>query len=412
MSTTVIVGAGQAGAQVAASLRQEGHRGRVVLVGEEDEAPYERPPLSKAFPLGTVSDERLRLRADDFYASGGIELLTGERVTHVDRARRRVRLAGGGVLDWDHLVFATGARPRPLGVPGADLPGVLPLRSLADARTLRDRTAGARRVVIVGGGFIGLEFAAACTGKDVTVLEAADRLMGRAVTRPVSDFFARAHAERGVSIELSTAAAEFTAASGRVSAVRTTRGAVHPADLVLVGVGARPETDLAGQTGLAVADGILVDGTLRTSDPRVFAVGDCARFPGPGPDTGTVRLESVQNAVDQARHVARQIATGDVSEYRALPWFWSDQKGLKLQIAGLAHGHDRTHPLGGPGTGRFSVLLFRAERLIAVESVNRPGDHAAARRLLASGRTVTARDATAPGFDLKGAVRTAAESTV
>ncbi|MFE7843313.1 NAD(P)/FAD-dependent oxidoreductase [Streptomyces sp. NPDC057474] len=413
MTTTVIVGAGQAGVQVAASLRQEGYRGRVVLVGDEAEQPYERPPLSKAILLGAATEEQIRLRADGFYAANGIELLTGERVTHVDRVQRRLRLAGGGELGWDHLVLATGARPRVLGLPGTGLAGVLPLHSLGDARVLREQLSDARRIVIVGGGFIGLEFASACADKDVVLLEAADRLMGRAVTQPVSAFFAGAHAARGVRIELSIGATEFVGSSGRVTAVRTTRGALHPADLVLVGAGSLPETQLAERAGLAVRDGVLVDSTLRTSDPQVFAVGDCARFPGAHHTAGgtTIRLESVQNAMDQARHVARQIAAGEVSEFRALPWFWSDQKGLGLRIAGLGQGHTQTHVLGDPDAGAFSVLVFREERLVTVESVNRPGDHAAARRILSSGAIVTLRDVAASGFTLKAAARGGTVST-
>ncbi|WP_034271388.1 NAD(P)/FAD-dependent oxidoreductase [Haloechinothrix halophila] len=400
--TTVIVGCGQAGTQVAASLRRDGYPGRIVLVGDEPELPYQRPPLSKSFLLDQKGEDALRLRPEAYYRDNDINLLIGERVLEIDRSRRRVRIANGTEYHWDHLVLATGARPRRLGIPGEDLDGVTPLRGVADARRLRTQLIGSRRVVIIGGGFIGLELAASAVaaGNEVVLLEATERVMGRAVTGTVSSFFAAAHTNRGVNIELRTAAAEFVGKAGRVSAVRDTEGRTHPADLVVVGVGVLPNTELAEGAGLASDDGVLVDSSLRTTDPQVYAIGDCARFPNVHTQTLT-RLESVQNASDQASHVARQITTGKLAAYRELPWFWSDQKGLKLQIAGLTCHHNRLHLLGEPDDGRFSVLAFRDDQLVAVESVNRPSDHMAARRLLCSGRTPSPSDAARPGFDLK-----------
>jgi 3-phenylpropionate/trans-cinnamate dioxygenase ferredoxin reductase subunit len=273
--------------------------------------------------------------------------------------------------------------------------------------------ASARSVVIVGGGFVGLEVAAAFAseGGEAVLLEAGDRLMGRAVTEPVSRFFARAHADRGSRIRLGAGAAECLGRRGHVTAVRTTDGRTHPADLVVTGVGVLANSELAEWAGLAADGGILVDAALRTTDPRVHAIGDCARFPS-AHHRARVRLESVQNAVDQAVHTGRLIATGEVRSYRELPWFWSDQKGLKLQIAGLPTGHDHVQLLGEPGSGRFSTLVFRGGRLIAVESVNRPADHMAARRLLASGRELAPDRAAAPGFDLKAFTADTAELAV
>ncbi|MCT9137633.1 NAD(P)/FAD-dependent oxidoreductase [Streptomyces violarus] len=400
--STVVVGAGQAGAQVAATLRKEGYDKPITLIGGEPEPPYHRPPLSKAFLLGPTGETALRLRDESFYRDNAIELRLGTWVTAIDRSAMEVRIVGGETLAYEHLVLTTGARPRPLPVPGAGLNGVLPLRSLADARELRERMTSARSVVIVGGGFIGLEFAAvaAAEGREVTLLEAADRLMGRSVTEQVARYFADAQADRGVRVRLGTGAAEFLGCLGEVTGVRATDGQIHAADLVVTGVGVVPNSELAEQAGLAVNNGILVDAGLRTADPRIHAVGDCARFLSPHL-AAPVRLESVQNAVDQAAHTGRRIATGEARPYRELPWFWSDQKGIKLQIAGLSTGYDHVHLLGDPADGRFSALAFRAGRLVAVESVGRPAEHMAARRLLSSGRELTPARAAAPGFDLK-----------
>jgi 3-phenylpropionate/trans-cinnamate dioxygenase ferredoxin reductase subunit len=408
--STVVVGAGQAGAQLAATLRREGYQERIVLVGDEHESPYQRPPLSKAFLLGAAGEDTLQLRAESFYRDNAIELLRGERVTRVNRSGRQVRLANGTRLGWEHLVLASGARPRPLGIPGEELDGVLPLRTLAHARELRERIAAARSVVVVGGGFIGLEFAAAAVGQcdQVIVLEATDRLMGRSVTGPLSRFFARAHVSMGVHVLLGTGAVKFLGHRGSVTGVRASDGRIHPADLVVVGVGVLPNSELAEGAGLAVNGGILVDEALRTTDPGIYAIGDCARFPS-AHCAAPVRLESVQNAADQATHVGRLIATGDVRAYRELPWFWSDQKGMRLQIAGLSSGFDHTQVLGEPASGRFSLLAFRKERLVAVESVNRPTDHMAARRLLSASGELSPAQAAVPGFDLKSFITDTAE---
>ncbi|WP_199433682.1 NAD(P)/FAD-dependent oxidoreductase [Qaidamihabitans albus] len=402
--STVIVGAGQAGVHLAVSLRQAGYAERIVLIGDEPALPYQRPPLSKAFLLGAATEEAIQLRPESFYPSESIDLLTGERATGIDLATACVQLASGTRIAWEHLVLATGARPRTLGVPGKSLDGVLPLRSLAHARELARRIGTARHVVVVGGGFIGLEFAAAVArdGITTTLLEGADRLMGRAVTSPVSRFFAESHRARGVEVRLGVAAAEFLGVRGRVTAVRATDGRNHPADLVVVGAGVTPDTELAARAGLPTGDGILVDETLRTADERVFAIGDCARFPSTHAGT-LLRLESVQNATGQAAHVAREIVAPGRCPYQALPWFWSDQKGLRLQIAGLTHRHDETALLGDPDSGRFSVAAFRNGRLVALEAVNRPADYQAARRLLSRGAALTASDVTAPGFSLKTA---------
>ena len=397
----VIVGTGQGGLQAAASLREAGFAGPVTLIGDEPDLPYQRPPLSKAYLLGKMAEEGLRLRSEAFYAKNGIDLLAGERVAAIDRATRRVRLNSGPEIGFDHLVLATGARNRPLPVPGADLDGVLYLRTLAEARDLKARIAAVRQVVVVGAGFIGLEFAAVARqlGKEVHVVEATQRPMGRAVSAQMSWFFTERHMGWGARLLLGAGVARLLGEGGRVVAVEATDGQRLPADLVVVGIGVLPNADLAAGAGLPVQDGIVVDRQLRTADPAISAIGDCARYPSRFAD-GPVRLESVQNAADQGRCVAARIA-GRPAAYDAVPWFWSDQGDLKLQIVGLTAGHDATALRGDPASGRFSVFCFRGERLVGIELVNRPADHMAGRRLLAGEPGLTPAQAADEAFDLK-----------
>jgi 3-phenylpropionate/trans-cinnamate dioxygenase ferredoxin reductase subunit len=399
----VIVGAGQAGFQVAASLREGGFGGRILLLGEEPGLPYQRPPLSKAYLTGAMSADGLLLRRERFYAEQRIELRPSTRVAAIDRTTARVELADGARLAYDHLVLATGARDRPLPVPGADLQGVMRLRRRDEADALRPRMAEARQIVVIGAGFIGLEFAAVArqTGAAVHLIEMAGRPLSRSVSAEVSAFFHAAHAGWGSSILLGTALARLVGQDGRVRAVETADGLTLPADLVLVGIGVRPATELAEAAGLAIADGIRVDETLRTADPLISAIGDCAAYPSPFADGGLVRLESVQNAVDQGRCVAARLA-GHARAYRSVPWFWSDQGNLRLQIVGLTGGHDTSVVRGTPASGSFSVFCFKADHLLGIESVNRPGDHMAGRRLLAAEEPgLTPEAAADPSLDLK-----------
>lgn len=400
----VIVGAGQGGTQVAISLRQEGFTGPVVLVGEENVLPYQRPPLSKAYLLGKTDAAGLQLRPRTFYEAQGITLMLNRSARHLDARRRLLRLDNGTELEYGSLVFATGARNREL--PSASsLDGIVYLRSLADANAIAARLAGLHRVVVVGGGFIGLEFAAVAhaLGMEVTVVEQAPRLMGRAVSEHMSRHFARRHREAGIRCLTGVAIRHLRAVEGRVAAVELDNGEHLPVDLVLVGIGVVPNTELAQLAGLATDDGIVVDGTLRTSDPNVFAIGDCARFPcahAHRMNAVGVRVESVQNAVDQARCVAANIV-GRETAYAALPWFWTEQGRLRLQMAGLAQGHDTTVAIGSETDDSFSVLCFAGDKLIAVESLNRAPDHMIARRLLASGSTLSPQRARRADFDLK-----------
>jgi 3-phenylpropionate/trans-cinnamate dioxygenase ferredoxin reductase subunit len=406
----VIVGGGQGGYQTAASLRTEGFDGRIVLIGEESHLPYQRPPLSKEFLLG--KHHQLVLRPAAFYSTHRIEVLAGERVEAIDTAEGHVRLASGSRVPFDSLVLATGARNRLLPVEGAELEGVCYLRTLDEAGELRQRLEAARDVVVIGGGFIGLEVAAAARQleKQVTVVEMLPRLMARVVAPLVSEFFRERHSARGADLRCGCGVARIIprdkggTAAGGVELADVSR---IPADLVIAGIGIVPNVELARETGLAVGNGIAVDEHLRTGDPRIFAIGDCAEFPSHF--TGTrVRLESVQNCVDQAICVARGIV-GKRGAYSAVPWFWSDQHDIHLQIAGLAVGVaaevDQSVLRGSVESEKFSVFYYSQGLLRAVDSINRPAEHVAARKLLAAGASISPAQAADEGFDLKQALQ-------
>ncbi|MBD8042728.1 FAD-dependent oxidoreductase [Arthrobacter sp. Sa2BUA2] len=409
----VIIGGGQAGLQVADSLRGGGYTGTVTIVADEPGLPYQRPPLSKDYLAAGADPAPLPLRAASFFPEKDIALLDGISAVSVDRAARTVALSDGSVLPYEHLVFATGAANRVLGCDGAELPGVHGLKTLGDAEALHAALPATRDVVVVGAGFIGLEFAAAARarGCSVTVLEFAARPMGRALSPAMSDWFTAAHAELGVRLQLGEGIAHFEAGpDGRVMTAVSTTGARYPADLVVAGIGVVPNDSLAAAAGLETANGIVVDEALRTSDPAILAVGDCASFPSVHAGARN-RLESVQNATDQGRHAAQTIL-GAPAAYTELPWFWSTQGSLRLQIAGLSTPGDTTVLNGDPAAGKFSILCFRDGRLAAVESVNSPGDHLGARKLLAAGRGPSPEEAAAPGFSLKAYARQAAPSLV
>ncbi len=400
--TIVMVGAGQAGFQVAASLRDEGYGGRICLLGDEPGLPYQRPPLSKAYLAGKADRTGLHLRPETFFAQRGIEMLSGRRALRIDRQQRHLHLADGEVLAYDHLVIATGARNRLLPVPGTELEGVLQLRTHADADALRIKMTGLKRAVVVGAGFIGLEFAAAAAaaGAEVTVVEATSRPMSRALTDPMSEFFRGAHERAGVRFVFGTVVTEVHGKSGHVTEVETADGRTFPADLVLVGIGVIPNAELAVECGLAVDNGIVVDETLCTADPAISAVGDCAAYPLASGGGARVRLESVQNAIDHGRCVASRLM-GKPRPYHIVPWFWSDQGPYKLQIAGFSMPSDCVALRGDPKSGGFSSFCFAQGRLVGVESVNKPADHMVARRLLANATALSPEQARDVSFDLK-----------
>ena len=399
----VIVGAGHAGFQVAASLRQNGFKDRISLINDEPHLPYQRPPLSKAYLKGTGGPDSLMFRPQKFYADQAIELIA-DHATAIDRAARKLVLASGASLDYGHLVLATGARNRLLDIPNANLANVRYLRNLDDSEDLRARLASCGRVVVIGAGFIGLEFAATARikGLEVDVLELASRVMARAVTAEVSDYFQKQHTAAGIRIHLGVQATAIEAEGGKVTGVSLSDGRHVPADLIVVGVGVLPNVELAAEAGLPVASGIIVNEHLLTSDPNISAIGDCALFESPR-FGGSLRLESVQNATDHARCVAARL-TGDDKPYDGQPWFWSDQGDDKLQMVGLTAGYDHVVLRGEPAKKAFSAFCYRGDQLLGIESVNRAGDHMFGRRLLPAGRSITPQQAADPAFDLKRAL--------
>ncbi|MER9846290.1 FAD-dependent oxidoreductase [Mesorhizobium sp. M0106] len=380
----VIVGAGHAGVQAAASLREEGYDGPVILVGDENELPYHKPPLSKTF----IKDQQAKpqpLRGEAFYTGSAIDFRPGIRVERIDVGGRRLEISGGGVLPFDRLILATGARPRLLPLPGSELSGVVSLRSLGDARLIRELSAQSEEVVILGGGFIGLEIAATLTaaGRKVTVVEAVDRLLGRAVAPVIAGHVRQRLEATGVRILTGTTIERLEDENGRVSAAITSSGERLPAQMVVIGIGVVPNVELAEAAGIAIGNGIRVDQQMRTSVPEILAIGDAASyrhwFTG-----GDVRLESVQNATDQARLAARTIV-GHTDNYSAVPWFWSDIGDMKLQMVGLIAGGDSHVVLGDVVENKFSIYHYAGSRLLGIESVNRPGDHMLGRKMLGAG---------------------------
>jgi 3-phenylpropionate/trans-cinnamate dioxygenase ferredoxin reductase subunit len=399
----LIAGAGHAGFQLAASLRQHGFGERICLINDEAHLPYQRPPLSKAYLKGEGRPDSLMFRPDKFYRDQNIELIADRAVT-IDRAACKLKLASGSSLDYGHLVLATGARNRLLDIPNANLADVRYLRTLDESEALRQRIGSGQRVVVIGAGFIGLEFAATARAKglEVDVLELGARVMARAVTAEISEFFQARHSAAGIRIHLGVQATSIEGDGGAITGVSLSDGRHIPADLVVVGVGVLPNVELAAEAGLAVAAGIIVDEQLLTSDPNISAIGDCALFASPR-FGGSLRLESVQNATDHARCVAARL-TGDAKVYDGLPWFWSDQGPDKLQMVGLTTGYDRVVVRGDRSQGAFSSFCYKSGQLVGIESVNRAGDHMFGRRLLAANRSITPEQAADTGFDLKAAL--------
>ena len=384
MSRHVIVGAGQAGLQVVEALRRDGYEDELVLVGAETWLPYQRPPLSKKFLQGETTAERLLFRPADFYAKQRIETRLGVSAIALDTATKRLSLSDGSALDYDGLVLATGARVRTLNMPGAEDPRVSYLRGLDDAARLKTQLEAASRVVILGAGFIGLEVAAIArkAGREVTVVEAQSRVLQRVVAPTVSAFFEALHRSHGVDLLLN-ARLDGLEPGPDALRVRLADGTVLLADLLLVGIGVEPEVGLAAAAGIRCEGGILVDEFARTSAPGVLAAGDCTchrnlLYPAPH------RIESVQNAVDQGK-VAAATLLGKQEGYAAVPWFWSDQYDVKLQMVGLSAGHDSLVVRGVPEGGAFSVFYRAGERVIAVDSINRPAEHMFARKFIAAG---------------------------
>ncbi|MEM7281199.1 MAG: FAD-dependent oxidoreductase [Pseudomonadota bacterium] len=397
----VIVGGGQAGLQLTDSLRRGGFSGELMLVSEEESLPYHRPPLSKGFLTGDIPQAKLLFRPQEYYAKREIHVLLDHRVSSIDLAGQFLQLSSGDTLEYDALALATGARVRELPLNGADASNVHYLRSLSDTLRIQTQLAEAKRVVVIGGGFIGLEVAASATkmGKEVTCLEGADRLLGRVVSPFISDFYLSAHQSRGMKIVLNAKVDEFSQTNGQVDSVVCADGSQYAADLVVIGIGVIPNQELAESAGIVCDNGIVVDEFARTSATNVVATGDCTNHLNPYAQN-RIRLESVQNAIDQSKTAASTLL-GTLEPYNAVPWFWSDQFDLKLQIAGLSTGANHEVLRGRVDQDKFSLFYFRDEKLLAVDSVNSPADHMIGRKLLSGNCQLSPQQAADVDFDLK-----------
>jgi 3-phenylpropionate/trans-cinnamate dioxygenase ferredoxin reductase subunit len=401
----VIIGGGQAALSCAVRLRESGHEGEIAIVGEERWLPYQRPPLSKTFLVGKMDIDRLSLRPQEFFEKSRIVVHTGQRVIRIDRSRQEVELSGGGRLGYAKLVMATGSRARTLPNDSTkDLAGLLTLRTIDDAEVLRQALIDASRVLVIGAGYIGLEVAAisAGMGHQVTVVEIADRILNRVACAQTAQVVADLHMGHGVKLITRIGLDRFSASGGRVTGALLTDGSEIPADLVVVGIGGAANDELAAASGLAVANGIVVDRFCQTSDPNILAAGDCAKFPF---EERMVRLESVQNAIDQGIAVANVIA-GKPAEYKPVPWFWSDQYDAKLQSVGLPFDYDQVIALRTARADGSAFCYVRAGHAIAVDTINDAKTHMAARRMFGSNGRLPAELLLNPQFDLIQHVRT------
>ena len=409
-SRIVLIGGGQAAAQAVQSLRMGGYEGTLTLVGDEPALPYQRPPLSKAYMKGEFAEERLYFKPAAWYEDNKVELILSTRATGIDRTAQRVDLAHGATLDYDALVLCTGSRPRALPVKGGDLDGVHDLRTLADVERIRPKMITGRKLVIVGAGYIGLEAAAVARqmGLDVTVLEMADRVLARVTSPIMSAFYEKEHRAQGVTILTGARLDHFDGKDGQVTHAVMADGTRLPADFILVGIGILPNAELAADAGLTIDNGIATDRDARTSDPRIFAAGDCASRPLVHYGRNG-RLESVHNAIEQGKLAAAAIL-GKPRPPEDCPWFWSDQYDLKLQIAGLNQGYDETVVRGDPDERKFAVFYLRNGTLIAVDAVNSPPEFLASKKLIMTGAKLASgvlEDTSTPMKDIAAAAATA-----
>ncbi len=396
----MIVGAGQAGFALAAKLRALKDERPITMIGSEDVIPYQRPPLSKKYLMGEMSFDRLTFRPETWFAEHDVELRLSTFVEEIDRNAKTIRMQDGSVLEYEHLALTTGSTPRTLPASiGGDLTGVFTVRDKRNADLLADEMKAGRRLLIIGGGYIGLEAAAVARhlGLEVTLIEMADRILQRVASKETADVMRAIHAEHGVVIREKTGLTRLIGEDGRVRGAELSDGTVIDIDFVIVGIGVTPNDRLAQQCGLDVGNGILVDDYARTSDPAIFAMGDCAMLPWKG---NNIRLESVQNAVDQAESVAATL-TGSAEPYEAKPWFWSDQYDVKLQIAGFNLGYDETVMRPGSREGSVSIWYFREGRLIAVDAINDAKAYVTGKKLLDNGLTADKALIADPATDLK-----------
>jgi len=402
MGDIVVIGAGQAGASLVARLRKDGFAGKITLIGEEPVVPYQRPPLSKAYLLGDMALERLYLRPESFYAENDIDLLLNVPVDGIDRADKAV-IAGGRKISYDQLALTTGSVPRRLpGAIGGELAGVHVVRTLADVDDMAPAVVEGARALIVGGGYIGLEAAAVCAkrGVKVTLVEMSDRILQRVAAPETSNYFRALHVSHGVDIREGVGLDRLLGEAGRVTGAVLGDGTELAVDFAVVGVGITPATELAGAAGLKIENGIKVDARGRSSDPQIWAAGDCASFPH---EDGRLRLESVPNAIDMAECVADNMLGGE-TDYVPKPWFWSDQYDVKLQIAGLNTGYDRIVSRRGEGQ-TASFWYFRGGQLLAVDAMNDPRAYMVGKRLIDAGKTADPDLVGDPALDLKALMR-------
>lgn len=402
--TVIFIGASHAAAQGCVSLRQNGFDGRIIVIGDEPHLPYHRPPLSKDFLSGGKTLSDILLRPAEAYSKADIEMRLGVKVTMINRRDKTILCNDGAEVSYDKLVLCTGARVRRLPVPGEDLDGVFYLRNADDVIAISEAITQAKRVVIIGGGYIGLETAASLRkqGLDVTVLEAMERILQRVTPPELSEFYRRIHREEGVHIIEGLSASEIIKTDDGLR-VKSSDGASFEADMVIIGIGVIPNTELADLAGLSVGNGVEVDGQCRTNDPDIYAAGDVTHHHNPLYDVN-LRLESVPNATEQAKIVAAHICGKDVT-YNSLPWFWSDQFDLKLQIAGLSAGYDNLVIRGNISQGRsLAVYAFQGDRLLSVDAVNAPRDFMAGKMALMRGKTFDKTLLANPEADLKSAM--------
>ncbi|MDI1327604.1 MAG: FAD-dependent oxidoreductase [Brevundimonas sp.] len=403
MTKVLIIGAGHAGGSVAALLKQYGFDGQIVLAGEETAPPYQRPPLSKAWLKGEAEMETLLLRPESFYAEQGIDLRTGVTATAIDAVAKTVTFVDGTIEPYDTLILATGSTARKLPVPGANRPELIELRTLHDAERLKTALGPGKRLAVVGGGYVGLEAAASARalGAEVVVIERMDRVLQRVASEPLSAFFTAHHRGHGVEIRTGVEVTGFEAGG-----VRLADGELIPADAVLVGVGALARDGLARTAGLACDNGVAVDETARTSDRNIYAVGDMTQRPIPAMGGRIMRLESVPNALEQAKQAAAAI-TRRPAPSPEVPWFWSDQYEIKLQIAGLPFDADRQVVRGDPESGRFAVFHLRGDRIVCVEAVSAPSEFMAGRQMIGRGTAVDFAKLIDPAVSIKNVERSA-----
>jgi len=407
--TIVIVGAGHAAGQAAASLRQKKYAGEIIMIGEESYVPYQRPPLSKKFLAGEMEERRLYFKPENFYPDHDVDLRLSTRAVSVSPADQTISLEDGSDVHYDQLLLTTGSRVRKLPIPGAELQGIHYLRSIDDVLAIQKGFREGARLVIVGAGYIGLEVAAIAVkrGIDVTVLETEDRAMNRVVAPEISEFFQQLHRDAGVKLEFGRLVKEFRG-NDAVEAVVCADGYTVPADLCIVGIGIQPNIELAEQAGLQCDNGIVVDEYARTTDARIFAAGDCTRHPNPllGID---LRLESVHNALEQAKTAAAAMR-GELNAYAQIPWFWSDQYDVKLQIVGLSNGYDKLVVRGDTTNHSFAGFYLKDNKLLAVDAINSPREFMLGKKLIAAGATFDVNELVDESVDFKSLATAALEA--